>query len=148
MQGQEGRAVSTEDQHIPPRENISGKSLQAERNVTLCCFLAFPACCLPHWKHEPRPGGSFILLSGYSQFSRLARYTVSACLSMQCSSIPSPSRTTTSWDQAFLASVLVFYLQDNVSSSSLDLKKMAKSAKLSITGQAKPTELDSPRDTG
>lgn len=67
---------------------------------------------------------------------------------MQGSSFPSPYRTKTNWDQAFLAFVLVFYLQDNVSSSSLNQKKMAKSAELSVTGQARPTQLDSPRDMG
>lgn len=80
-------------------------------SLWLCCFLLFPACCLAPWKHDPRPGGSFILPSAYSVLPRLAMHTVSACLSMQGSSSPSPYTTTTSWDQAFRA-VLVFYLQD------------------------------------
>lgn len=53
-------------------------------SLRLCCFLLFPACCLPHWNHDPRPGWPFILPSGYSLLSRLAMYTVSASLSLQC----------------------------------------------------------------
>lgn len=30
-------------------------------SLWLCCFLPFPACCLPYWRHDSRLGGSFIL---------------------------------------------------------------------------------------
>lgn len=116
-----------------------------ECHFDCAAFSYFQLAVCHTWKHDPKPSGSFILPSHYSLLSRLAMYTVSAWLSMQCSSFPSPYRTTTNWDQAFLASILVLYLQDNVSSSSLDQEKMAKSAELSITGQARP---DSSRDMG
>lgn len=42
----------------------------------------------------------------------------------------------------------IYKIQDNVSSSSPEQKKMAKAAELSITAQARPAQLHSPRDMG